>query len=75
MALGVVCGMGSPGAESGGSWDTGVNDGGSDLGGADGGRFASVLEVELTRHLMSCLWRDQETGARSHSLVSGGTVK
>lgn len=48
MALGVVCGMGSPGAESGGSWDTGVNDGGSDLGGADGGRFASVLEVELT---------------------------
>ena len=66
--------MGSPGAESGGSWDTTVNDGGSDLGRADGGRSASVLEVELTMHLMSCLWRDQETVACLHSLVPGGTI-
>lgn len=43
-------------------------------GGAGGGGFGSFLEVALTVHLMSCLWRDQETSACLHILVHGGAI-
>lgn len=74
MALGVVCRMGPPGVEREGNWDTSMHDGGLDLGKAGRGQFGSVLEGELTVHLMSCLWRDQETETCLCALAPGGAI-